>query len=137
MLFWAARTFAQNRCAQATKILTPRLRLEGLMAEYRTVMKTHDLPEGSARTVEIDGKLIAIFHHAGQYFAIDDTCPHMGASLAEGYVEDGVVTCPWHAWRFCLADGAWVDNPRLKIGCYPVRVVGDEVQLLVGPPCTR
>ena len=48
----------------------------------------------------------------------------MGASLSGGYVENGVVTCPWHAWRFRLADGAWADNPRIKIGCYPVRVAG-------------
>ncbi|GBD36392.1 Assimilatory nitrite reductase [NAD(P)H] small subunit [bacterium HR36] len=105
------------------------------MPEYRTVLKVKDLPEESARVVEVDGKLVAIFHHAGKYFAIDDTCPHMGASLAEGYVEEGIVTCPWHAWRFRLEDGAWADNPRLKIGCYPVRVVGDEIQLAV--ECTE
>lgn len=107
------------------------------MPEYCSVLKVHDLPENSARTVEVNGKLIAVFHHAGQYFAIDDTCPHMGASLAEGFVEDGVVTCPWHAWRFRLADGAWVDNPRLKIGCYAVRVVGDEIQLAVRSGCSQ
>ena len=105
------------------------------MPEYRTVLKVKDLPEESARVVEVDGKLVAIFHHAGKYFAIDDTCPHMGASLAEGYVEEGIVTCPWHAWRFRLEDGAWADNPRLKVGCYPVRVVGDEIQLAV--ECTE
>jgi nitrite reductase (NADH) small subunit len=101
------------------------------MPEFRSVLRVEDLPDESARVVEVNGKLIAVFRHAGQYFAIDDTCPHMGASLAEGYVEEGIVTCPWHAWRFRLADGAWADNPRLKIGSYPVRVVGDEIQVAV------
>ena len=45
------------------------------------------------------------------------------------HVENGVVTCPWHAWRFRLNDGTWADNPRIKIGSYPVRVEGDEVQV--------
>jgi len=54
----------------------------------------------------------------------------MGASLAEGYVEEGVVTCPWHAWRFRLADGTWCDNPRIKTDSFEVRVVGDEIQVL-------
>ena len=31
----------------------------------------------------------------------------------------------------CLSDGAWADNPRIKIGCYAVRVEGDEVQVQV------
>src|SRR5207244_9269572 len=90
-----------------------------------------DLAEGEARTVEVGNKLLAVFLDNGRYFAIDDVCPHMGASLSGGYVEEGIVTCPWHAWRFRLADGAWADNPRIKIGSYPVRVEGDCVQVQV------
>ena len=101
------------------------------MAEFRTVCRVSDLGEGEGKTVEVGGKLIAVFCEGGKYFAIDDTCPHMGASLSGGYVEGGIVTCPWHAWRFRLADGTWADNPRLKIGCYPVEVVGDEIRLCV------
>ena len=39
-------------------------------------------------------------------------------------------------WRFRLADGAWADNPRIKIGCYPVRVEGNEVQVQLAEPAT-
>ncbi len=99
------------------------------MAEFRTVAKVGDIAEGDAATVKLDNKLIALFRQQGQYYAIDDVCPHMGASLAGGYVENQVVTCPWHAWRFRISDGTWVDSPRVKIGCYPVRVVGDEIQV--------
>ncbi len=60
----------------------------------------------------------------GQYFAIDDLCPHMGASLGAGEVHDGAVLCPWHAWRFGLCDGAWRDNPKLKVDRFDTRVVG-------------
>jgi nitrite reductase (NADH) small subunit/3-phenylpropionate/trans-cinnamate dioxygenase ferredoxin subunit len=103
------------------------------MAEFRSVCKVAEVPEGEAKTVDVAGRLIAIFRAGGQYHAIDDICPHMGASLAGGYVENGVVTCPWHAWRFRLCDGAWADNPRLKIGCYPVRIEGDDIQVEVDP----
>jgi nitrite reductase (NADH) small subunit len=101
------------------------------MAEFQTVCRADDLPEGESRTVAIAGKIVAVFRYRGEYFAIDDVCPHMGASLGDGYVENGIVTCPWHAWRFRLADGAWADNPRIKIGCYPVRVENGEIQLQV------
>ncbi len=105
------------------------------MAEFK-VCRVGDLAEGEGKTVSAGGKLVAVFLAGGRYLAIDDTCPHMGASLSGGYVEDGVVTCPWHAWRFRLGDGAWADNPRIKIGCYPVRVEGEEVLVSVdaGPP---
>ena len=101
------------------------------MAEFRTVCRVEDLIEGEGRTVEVAGKLIAVFYHGGQYYALDDVCPHMGASLATGYVEKGIVTCPWHAWRFRLADGAWADSPHVKTGCCPVRVENGEVQVQV------
>jgi nitrite reductase (NADH) small subunit/3-phenylpropionate/trans-cinnamate dioxygenase ferredoxin subunit len=74
-----------------------------------------------------------VFCDRGQYFAIDDLCPHMGASLAEGCLESGVVTCPWHAWRFRISDGTWCDNPRIQIGRFPVRVMGNDIQIGVVP----
>ena len=101
------------------------------MAEFHTVCRVADLAEGEGKTVQVQGKLIAVFRVDGRYFAIDDTCPHMGASLSGGYIERDVVTCPWHAWRFRLADGAWADNPRIKIGSYPVRVEGESILIQV------
>ena len=99
------------------------------MSEFQTVCRVDEVVEGEGKTVEVGGKLVAVFRTEGQYYAIDDVCPHMGASLSGGWVEGGVVTCPWHAWRFRLADGTWADYTKIKIGCYPVRVVGDEVQI--------
>jgi nitrite reductase (NADH) small subunit/3-phenylpropionate/trans-cinnamate dioxygenase ferredoxin subunit len=101
------------------------------MSDFRTVCRVQDMVDGEGKTVPVGSKLIALFRVNGEYFAIDDVCPHMGASLSGGYVEEGIVTCPWHAWRFRLADGAWADNPRIKIGCYPIRVLQDEIQVQV------
>jgi nitrite reductase (NADH) small subunit/3-phenylpropionate/trans-cinnamate dioxygenase ferredoxin subunit len=99
------------------------------MADFQTVCKAGDIAEGEGKTVQVGKKLIALFRADGQFYAIDDVCPHMGASLAGGYLEKGIVTCPWHAWRFRITDGAWADNPRIKIGCYQVRVEGEDVQV--------
>ena len=94
-----------------------------------------EIPEGGSAVVTIGTKDVAVFRTNGQFFAIDDLCPHMGASLSGGFVEDGCVTCPWHYWRFRLSDGAWADNPKVKTGCYAVHQVGDELELeLPDPP---
>ena len=102
------------------------------MSDFHTVCKAAEVVEGEGKTISLQGKLIAVFRVNGELFAIDDVCPHMGASLSDGYVENHIVTCPWHAWRFRLTDGAWADNPRIKIGCYAVRVVGEDVQIQLG-----
>jgi nitrite reductase (NADH) small subunit/3-phenylpropionate/trans-cinnamate dioxygenase ferredoxin subunit len=104
------------------------------MAEFQTVCRINEVPDGEGLTVEVGDKLVAIFRENGEYFAIDDMCPHMGASLSGGYVEKGTVTCPWHAWRFRLADGAWADSPRIKIACHAVRFEGDQLQVKLSDP---
>ncbi len=99
------------------------------MSDFQTVCTVDEVKEGDGKTVSLGNKLIALFRVEGKFFAIDDVCPHMGASLSGGYLENNIVTCPWHAWRFRITDGTWADNPRIKIGCYAVRVVGAEVQI--------
>lgn len=103
------------------------------MPEFVTVAKVGSIPENRGGTFVVGGRLVAVFNSGGEYFAIDDICPHMGASLGAGEVCDGVVTCPWHAWRFSVCDGTWRDNPKLKIDRFEVRVVGDEIQVCVLP----
>jgi nitrite reductase (NADH) small subunit/3-phenylpropionate/trans-cinnamate dioxygenase ferredoxin subunit len=106
------------------------------MDNFETVAHVGEIPQGEGRAFKVNGRLVAVFLLEDGYHAINDACPHMGASLASGYVEDGAVTCPWHAWRFGVRDGLWLDNPRsaLKTPCFPVRVEGDEIQVCVPEP---
>ena len=99
-------------------------------AEFTTIAKVGAIPEGEGRSFQVGERLVAVFLQNGRYFAIDDLCPHMGASLGAGYLdEEGVVTCPWHAWRFCVRDGKWADNPRLGVDTFEVRVTNNEIQV--------
>ena len=100
---------------------------------FTPVARVGDIPAGEGRTSEAGGRLVAVFFDGESYSAIDDLCPHMGASLGTGPLRDGVVTCPWHAWRFRLCDGAWCDNPKLKVDVFEVRVVGDAIEVRVPP----
>lgn len=102
--------------------------------EFVTVAKVGSIPEGEGASFQVGKRLVAVFHRGGEYQAIDDLCPHMGASLGAGHLdEEGVVTCPWHAWRFNTCTGKWADNPRLSIDTFEVRVVGDEIQVCATP----
>ncbi|HRX79898.1 MAG: Rieske (2Fe-2S) protein [Planctomycetaceae bacterium] len=101
------------------------------MPEFTTVAKVGDIPEGEGRAYAVNGRMVAVFFEKGTYHAIDDFCPHMGASMAGGFLEDGIVTCPWHAWRFKTCDGTWCDNPKISIDSFEVHVEGDEIRVYV------
>ena len=120
-------------CLIIRSLATGPCSLHALMTEFTTVAKTTDIPSGQGQAFAVAGRMVAVFNEDGRFFAIDDFCPHMGASLAGGYLADGVVTCPWHAWRFCIHDGRWCDNPRIKIDAFETRVVGDEIQVRMTP----
>jgi nitrite reductase/ring-hydroxylating ferredoxin subunit len=100
---------------------------------FVAVAAVGSIPPGEGRVFEVSGRLVAVFYDGHGYHAIDDLCPHMGASLGSGPMVDGVVTCPWHAWRFRLCDGAWCDNPQLKVEVFETRVTDGMVEVRVPP----
>lgn len=55
---------------------------------------------------------------AGRPRLFNDRCPHRGASLALGGVEDGCLRCPFHGWKFA-ADGTCLEAPAEPAGASP------------------
>jgi nitrite reductase (NADH) small subunit/3-phenylpropionate/trans-cinnamate dioxygenase ferredoxin subunit len=95
------------------------------------VARVGEVGEGQARVVEVDGRSIAVFNVAGQFYAIDNVCPHRGGPLGEGDVEGKIVVCPWHAWRWDVTTGANANNPAVRVACYPVTVEGGDIFVAV------
>jgi nitrite reductase/ring-hydroxylating ferredoxin subunit len=79
--------------------------------DWTDVMSDADVPEGSMRPAQVDGRTILLSRQGGRVSALEDACPHAGGPLHEGTLEAGVVTCPWHGSRFRLADGACLRGP--------------------------
>ncbi|MBI2583027.1 MAG: nitrite reductase (NAD(P)H) small subunit [Candidatus Aenigmarchaeota archaeon] len=99
-----------------------------------TACKTSDVEEGFGRVVKAGGKEIALFKNNGEFFAIDNTCPHQGGPLGEGQLYDdgsGVgVICPLHGYMFNIKTGEGMSFPT-GVNSYRVVVEGDEVKVEV------
>jgi nitrite reductase (NADH) small subunit len=91
------------------------------------VGSTTDVPAGEGRVVEAGGRTLALFNVEGSFYALDNTCSHRGGPLGEGELDGTVVTCPWHAWRWDVTSGANMNNPAVKMACFPVSVDGEQV----------
>ena len=88
-----------------------------------------ELSPGEALRVDDVSPPIAVFHtDDGEVFAIDDTCTHQDASLADGWLEGCEIECPLHASRFDLRTGA-VDAPPAKLGVrtHAVSIVDGDI----------
>ena len=102
-------------------------------AEYIVVATKDELPNGARKLLEIDGKPIAVFNIAGEYYAIADVCSHDDGPVAEGDLYDYEIECPRHGAHFDVRSGKVLSFPAIvDIPAYPVKVEGEEI--LIGLP---
>ena len=99
------------------------------MSEFVNVATVDEIPPGTGRTVEVQGVWIALFNVDGSFYAVDNTCPHAGGPLGEGYLDGHVVECPQHGWRFNVQTGTRPENPSITVACCLVRIEGNHVQV--------
>ena len=99
------------------------------MSDFVTVAKVGEIAEGSGRRFRAGEREIAIFHVAGRYYALDDRCPHLGASLSVGELREDRVICVRHMVAFRLADGSSPDAESLQAETFDVRVEGDLIRV--------
>jgi nitrite reductase/ring-hydroxylating ferredoxin subunit len=91
------------------------------------VASVSEIPAGTGKAVQANGRAVALFNVDGVFHAIDGTCPHQGGPLGEGYLKGTVVTCPYHFWQFDVVTGRAPDFPQASIATFPVTVEGDDV----------
>ena len=108
-----------------------------------------DLPPGSRKLIEVDGRRVVVFNIAGEFFGLHDRCPHQGGSLAGGTQCGHVasptpgefhferagefIRCPWHGWKFDIKTGqSWCEPDKLKLKTYAVEVAAGT-DLIEGP----
>lgn len=93
-----------------------------------------DLAPGEWKTVDVAGRLVAVFNLDGEFFAIEDVCTHDGGELTGGEIEDGCIACPRHGARFDIRTGAVLSPPAYEdVLTFPVRVHQGRIQLADEP----
>jgi nitrite reductase (NADH) small subunit len=101
--------------------------------EFVRVAELTSVPLGKARVVTIGRYEVALFNVDGNYYALENACPHQGGPIAEGWIENLTVTCPWHAWCFDLRTGNLTLGDFALIPRFDVRVEQDGVYLSTEP----
>ena len=97
--------------------------------EFVTVARVADVAPGTAKAVIVGQREIALFNVDGTFYALDNTCPHQGGPLAEGWIEGTRVTCPWHAWTFDLTTGGMTLGDFACVDTFEVRIDNDAVRV--------
>ena len=103
--------------------------------EYLKVAQTTDLLSGGKKRLQMEGKDILLANIQGSYYAVDNTCPHMGGSLYSGKMDGTDAICSRHGLRVDVTTGKVAKTGKsllLKVKqnqlpTYPVKVEGTDV----------
>ncbi len=100
--------------------------------EQVTVGRVEELPPGRGATVELaGGRELALYNVGGEFFAVENFCPHRGAPLADGLLRGHVVECNWHGWRFDLRSGQCLTRDNSHIESYDVVIEEGWIKIVV------
>jgi phthalate 4,5-dioxygenase len=117
---------------------------ELLRRYWQPVALAEELPPGGAPLpVRLLGEDLVLFRdEQGRPGLLGLHCPHRGADLSYGRLEDGGLRCLYHGWLFNVA-GRCLDQPgepagstfkdRVRQAAYPCQEVGGVVFAYLGP----
>jgi 3-phenylpropionate/trans-cinnamate dioxygenase ferredoxin subunit len=106
------------------------------MSRCVDVGSSDELRPGQRKLAFVDGQSVVLFNIDDSLYAIENSCPHNGASLASGQLEGNVLTCPAHGLRFDLATGRMPGAAGLCLRKLPIEVRNGTLTLTVGTGAT-
>lgn len=97
------------------------------------IAHVRDLPPGQGRAYSVGRYEVALFNVDGAFFAIENSCPHQGGPLAEGWLEGTLVTCPWHGWCFDVRTGKMTLGEFAQVPRFALEQRGEDLYVSMEP----
>jgi nitrite reductase/ring-hydroxylating ferredoxin subunit len=91
------------------------------------VLKLKDLNPGAIKLVNIKGQEIAVYNVDNKIYATQNKCLHEKGPLNEGSLDNNIVMCPWHGWRYDVEDGSCKTTPGLKLKTYKTKIDKEKI----------
>jgi NAD(P)H-dependent nitrite reductase small subunit len=99
------------------------------MSTLHDIAPLTDLPENEGILFRNGPHQIAVFRQGDSVHAIDNVCPHAGASLYQGYIEGQTLSCPWHCWEFEIDTGKCITVEDMDVDTFPITIENGMVKI--------
>jgi 3-phenylpropionate/trans-cinnamate dioxygenase ferredoxin subunit len=77
---------------------------------------------------EFKNEKICVTQNANGFFAVQEKCPHNGASLSRGFCNvKNEIVCPLHRYSYDLKTGKSTSGSAFALKTYPIEVRSDGV----------
>lgn len=106
----------------------------GTGGKWHLAAKLHEIPDGGIKASLLEGEKILLSRRGSIVTCFQNACAHLGLALDDGEVEDGIITCPYHGFRYDLASGECLTAPAVQLQPHAVRVIGNRVEVRLPTP---
>ena len=103
----------------------------GRDAGWQMALDLTDIPDNGITVLDLNGQSLLFSRQDHRVTCFENACAHMGMPLEMGAVADGVITCPYHGFRYDLSSGECLTAPEVQLVPHAVRVVGSKVEVKV------
>lgn len=108
---------------------------ETMPTEFTPAMPVADLQDGKLTRAMAGQTPVVLLRDGNRFYALAETCSHMGGPLSEGRLDDKCVTCPWHGSTFAFEDGRIVQGPAtVSQPCFETRVHDGQIEVRLAQP---
>ena len=112
---------------QATNFTSPfALNVTG---DWFPAARLDEIPEGGIRALAVNGEKLLLFRRGSVVSCFQNACAHLGFPIHDGEIEDGIIACPHHGFRYDLTTGECLTAPEVQLQPHAVRVIGSRVEI--------
>ena len=98
------------------------------------IAKVSDFAHTKLKSFKVLARPVGIFKEPdGSFRAMEVGCKHENADLTTGQIRDGVVTCPWHGWKYDLNTGECLWGSTACLRPYAIKIEGDDIFISLRP----
>lgn len=90
-----------------------------------------EIPDGGIIERKLRGRSVLLHRKRDRVSCVDNSCAHLGMPLEMGRIEDGVITCTYHGFRYLLETGECLTAPEVQLRVHAVRVLDARVQVRI------
>ncbi len=98
-----------------------------VLDNFVSCLKESELKEGHMKSVRVKGRSILLTRKEGKIFGVSNDCPHEGCSLAKGILNEYLVMCPCHGWKFDIRNGQYSENKSVTLESYRCKVQNGKI----------
>ena len=101
----------------------------GSSGQWHYATRLSEIPEGGIKAQILEGEKILLSRRGSIVTCFQNACAHLGLTLDDGEIEDGIITCPYHQFQYDLMSGECLTAPTVQLQPHAVRVVGTRVEV--------